>query len=192
MKNIIKLAAVVAVAMTLAQSTQAIPIPITGNIGFSGIGNLNTGDANTASQVSTWSSMNPDAFSGTFLSAGSLTPGVTLATFPSAWNFNSGAIPSFWSVGGFTFNLTSSTVVFDAGGFLNISLTGVMQFAGFSDTPYNGAIQFHNPSDNAGTAFSTNPSFFPVVVPVPDGASTATLLGLCLTGAALLRRKLTA
>ena len=91
---------------------QAQAAGITGDITFTGTVNLNTTSAGTATQVTAWHGLaagNPQVqdVDGDF--ATFVTPGDGV-TFVHLWSFNSGAIPSFWSVDGFTFDLTSSSI----------------------------------------------------------------------------------
>ena len=101
-------------------SQQAQADPITGTITFGGSVNMN-GNANTATMVTGWHGFggvgNPlvvDA-DGDFLANGVM-PGVSTGTFATPWSFNSGAVANFWSVGGFTFNLTASSIFSQGGG----------------------------------------------------------------------------
>src|SRR5271154_1942558 len=107
MKNVLKIVAVAAVAVALTQTVQAIPAYITGNIAISGAATLNTASVNTATQVTSWGVNTVVSDSGAFPIA---LVGNTVTMTSSTWSFASGALPSFWSVGGFTFNLLNSYV----------------------------------------------------------------------------------
>jgi hypothetical protein len=186
MKNIFKIVAAAAVAVVLTQAAHAVPI--TGNIGFSGTANLNSTSANTATEVVSWgTNMVGTAFSGTFASFGSITAGqgVILA---SPWTFNSGVLNNFWTVGGFTFDLSSSSIFTQAGGLLYVVLTGTVTGNGFSASAFSGSISLQDPSANGQSAFTESLSFGSV----PDGATTVLLLGATLSGLALLKRKFNA
>ena len=52
-------------------------------------------------------------------------------TMAAPWNFNSGPLAGLWSVGGFTFNLTASSIVMQGNGFLTVSGTGTITGNGF-------------------------------------------------------------
>ena len=195
MKNtFIKFASVAVVALSLVQTVSATMIgtPITGTIGFTGRVTLNTGSAATATQVSSWVNPVVQGTSGSFVGITNGTP----VTIVQPWNFNSGAVANFWSVGGFTFNLISSSIT---------SQGGTPGSSAFVNASGYGTVTDGNPADTATILwnFSTqDPSIAGVEVPtftfssshvtVPDGASTVALLGFALTGASLLRKKFAA
>jgi len=185
MKFKLNIIAAVAAAVALTSTVQAVPI--TGNIGFSGVATLNSGSAGTATQVTTWGTNN--VFS---VSAGSaLALFVTLGdqvTLHSPWTFNSPAINSFWTVDGFTFNLSNSSIFSNSGGFLAVVLAGTVVGHGYDATAFTGSFQLADPSADGQTQFTTRLSF----TPVPDGGSTVLLLGAALSGLALIKRKLVA
>ena len=87
--------------------------PITGTITIRGGAHLNTTSVNTATRVTGWLNGNNAAptvvsRSGDFTTFVNVGAPVTMA---APWNFNSGPLPALWSVGGFTFNLTASSIV---------------------------------------------------------------------------------
>jgi len=195
MKNIIKFAGVVAVALALTQTVRAVPI--NGNIGFAGTVTYNTASAGTATQVTGW--INPTVFAdtGTFATPSPFAVSVgTTATFTSsAWNFvTSTPINNFWSVGGYTFQLLSSYIVAQAGtpginGFVVVNGTGIVSGNGYTPTVMSWSFTSQDPK--AGV----NPdqwTFSASANSVPDGGATVMLLGLALSGVALLKKKLTA
>ncbi len=185
MKNIVKFLAVAAVAVALNQTVQAVPI--TGNIGFSGdaILNASTEAAATGVVANGWEDVvTGSTSSGSFASIAPLTS----VTLLSPWSFNSGPLANFWTVGGFTFNLTASSVFSTAGGFLNVILVGTVTHAGFDATPFLGAFQLSDPSIDGQSTFTARLSFNAV----PDGATTVLLLGATLSGLAFAKRKLLA
>jgi hypothetical protein len=186
MKNITKIIAAAAVAVAITQAVQATPI--TGNIGFSGSCQLDSSSVSTATEVVSWAgtTVTPLSVSGSFLGFISNAGGTPVTMTGSAWTFASGALPGFWSVGGFTFNLASSSVFSNAGGFLNVVIAGTVVGNGYDATAFSGTFQVSNPSANGATQFTERLSFSSV----PDGGTTALLLGSALSGLALLRRKL--
>jgi hypothetical protein len=192
-KTLIKLAVVAAASVALMQTVQATPI--TGNIGFSGSAVLNTGSISTASKVTTWLPTVVNSDSGTFTTGASpaIVLNTTTVTLAAPWTFNSGALPSFWTVAGFTFNLLSSTALplsFDPSGnaYLSVYLVGTVTGNGFDATAFTGSFQVSDPSANGLTTFTTRLSFNSV----PDGGTTVILLGAALSGLALIKRKLVA
>ena len=191
----IKLAGVVAVALALTQTLQAVTI--TGNIGFTGGVTYNTGSAATATQVTSWITPQVTLVSGDFKTPApfAVAPG-TAATFTSSvWNFNtSTAISSFWSVGGFTFKLLSSYIVSQGGtpgvnGFVVVSGAGIVSGNGYSDTAMSWSFSSQDPTSGSNPDSWT---FSASANSVPDGGATVMLLGIALSGAALLKRKLAA
>ena len=193
MKNMIKFASAVAVAFALTQTIQATPI--TGAIGFTGNVTYNTSSASTATEVTSWITPEVTAVSGTFASF--ITP-IAPATFSSAiWVFNTGtAINNFWQAGGFSFQLLSSSIVSQGGvagtsGFVVVSGTGIVSGNDYTPTAISWSFTSQDPKVNtkpdqwtfSASANSTS---------VPDGGATVMLLGIALSGVALLRKKLTA
>ena len=160
------------------------PPPITGNIGFSGAVQLDTGSAQTATEAIAWINTVVNATSGSFTTVAN-NSAVTLAT---PWFFNSGVLNNFWSVGGFTFNLASSSIYSQDSLFLNVVLAGTVTANGYDATAFTGTFQVANPPANGVTTFTERLSFNSV----PDGGTTALLLGSALSGLALIRRKLVA
>src|SRR5947207_12181786 len=96
MKNrFIKMAGVVTVGIVLAQTLQAVPI--TGNIGFVGNVNLDTGTAATATTANSYSSTIVLSGSGYIAT---LAPAFTPLTFATPCTFYPGssvAITPFWT-----------------------------------------------------------------------------------------------
>ena len=110
-------------------------------------------------------------------------PLLTSATMATPWVFNpSTATPGLWSVGGFTFDLLSATVVTQLPNFLNVEATGIIHGLGFDDTP--GTFQLT--VTGRGIRFG----FAALTQAVPDGGSAVALLGLALIGIEAVRMKL--
>ncbi len=113
-----------------------------------------------------------------------IAPG-TQATMAQPWIFNpSTPTPGLWSVGGFTFDLLSSTVVTQNAQFLSISGTGIVSGNGFDPT----AMEWSFTAQNAGGRPRTIFSFSANGVAVPDGGTTVMLLGAALGALGLARR----
>jgi hypothetical protein len=178
-----------AVLLAVAQTSQATAI--TGTIGFSGSAVLNSGTVEGATQVTTWGNTVVTTDSGTFTTGAS--PAIVLNTSTvtfdlTPWIFNTTvASPGsdFWTVGGFTFDLLSSSVFSDAGGFLNVNVNGTVSGNGYTLTDFVGTFQVADP-DNGNSTFTTRLSFNSV----PDGGTTMMLLGSALMGLGLIKRKL--
>src|SRR5580698_1164886 len=134
-KKSLVLAAVAVAVCGLAGVAQAVPI--SGDITFAGGVELNTASAGTATEVLAWTGPGGSGLPVVISDDGSFSgvaPGTT-ATFTSPWFFNSGAVASLWSVGGFTFNLTSSKIVFQGGSPAGVLVDGVGAIMGNGLSP---------------------------------------------------------
>src|SRR6266404_3993125 len=90
----------------LCQQAQATPI--TGDITFGGVVTFDSVHLNLAKEVKAWNLAIVTSDSGSFSSI----PILTNITMTAPWIFNpSTATIPLWQVGGFTFDLTSSTIV---------------------------------------------------------------------------------
>ena len=172
------------------QRAQALPaVLIQGNIQFAGEVQFDTNSLATATTVVTWFDVFHNAgfssvTSGTGDFAG-IAPGTSAAM--AQWTFNpSTPTPSLWSVGGFTFDLLSSTVVTQNASTLVITGTGIVSGNGFDPT----AMDWSFTTQSSGGKTRTTFSFSANGVAIPDGGSAVALLGLALTGIEVLRRRL--
>jgi len=163
-------------------SQHAQATTINGNITFHGGCTLDTGNANTAHAVTSWQNTKVETVSGdfdTFINP--LDP----ASFSAPWVFDpSTSTPSLWNVGGFTFDLLTSTIVLRGNGFLSVSGTGTISGNSFDPTLGTWSFSTQNPSARGIFSFSAAGDS------VPDGGSAVALLGIALTGIEVLRRKL--
>ena len=191
MKNIIKMSVLAAVALALTQAVQAVPV--SGAIGFTGRATFNTVSASDATSVINWVSPTVNGTSGSFTTVAN---GTAVNLF-APWNFaTSTTIPSFWSVGGFNYSLTSSYVQSQGGtpgvsGYVVVNGTGIVSGNGYSATSLVWSFSAQGPS------VTQNPDTFTFSAsangsPVPDAGTTSVLLGSCLFGMAFLKRKITA
>ena len=191
MKNIIKMSVLAAVALALTQAVQAVPV--TGSIGFTGRVTFDTGFANNATQVTSWISPTVNGTSGSFTTVAN---GTAVNLF-APWNFaTSSTVPSFWSVGGFNYSLTSSSVQSQGGvpgvsGYVIVNGIGTVSGNGYSATALDWSFSSQGPS------VTQNPDTFTFSASangsrVPDAGTTSVLLGSCLFGMAFLKRKITA
>lgn len=172
--------------VTLANSIQ-------GSINFAGGVQFNTNSLATATSVITWFDSNGNAgFSSVQVGATGNFSGIlagTQATMAQPWIFNpSTPTPGLWSVGGFTFDLLTSTVLTQTANFLNITGTGIITGNGFDPTVGTWAFSTQNSSGGERTLFS----FSGDSTAVPDSGATVALVGLTLVGVEVLRRKLNA
>jgi hypothetical protein len=191
MKTLSK-AILVALAITgfLGQQVQAAG-PIKGSIDFIGVVTYDTTSLSTATKVNLWNSsfVSKDTMDFSSISAG------TNAAMGAPWMFNSGtpaiptpgpATPGLWQVGGFTFDLTSSTVVAQSANFLNV--TGIGSASGNSFDPTPGTWSFTSTKSNGQDSQSFG---FQSSTVVPESGTVALLAtgAICLAGAQLLRQK---
>jgi hypothetical protein len=164
---------------------QAQAVPITGSITFAGGVHLNNTTVNLASMVTSWldeggNMPTVQSVSGTFASF--VTAGQT-ATFAFPWSFNSGPLAAFWTVGGFTFNLVASHIVFQGGGFVSVSGQGTVTGNGFDATGIYWNFSAQDPGSDGVFSFSGANQ-------TPDDGATVALLGVALAGIEGIRRKL--
>jgi hypothetical protein len=170
-------------------SQQAQAAAINGEIQFAGEVQFDTNSLATATTVVTWFDVFHNAgfssvTSGTGDFAG-IAPGTQAAMV--SWKFNpSSATPGLWSVGGFTFDLLSATVVMQTAKTLVIEGTGIVSGNGFDPT----AMEWSFTTQSAGGRTRNTFSFSANGVSVPDGGSAVALLGLALTGIEVLRRRM--
>lgn len=164
------------------QSAQAAMI--NGAITFSGGAIYDTSSLATATRVNTFLDVKVMSSDGDF---GSFTNPDDPVAMAMPWIFSpSTATPSLWSVGGFTYDLSSATVVLQSADFLLISGTGTVSGNGFDPTPGTWSFTSQSPSANGVFSFSGSSEAHGV----PDGGATIALLGLALGGVEILRRKI--
>jgi hypothetical protein len=163
-------------------SEQAQAIPITGDLGFSGATTFNTNSLATAKQVNSWFAL-VGTTSESFVGVPIFSP-VTLA---AQWIFNpSTATPGLWSVGGFSFDLDTATIVTQNIHLLSITGTGTLNGAGFDPTPGTWAFS----AQSSGGINQASFTFSADTTAAPDGGMTVALLGIAFVGLEGLRRKL--
>src|SRR6266446_10877755 len=119
-------------------SQQAQATSINGDIQFAGETHFDTNSLATATRVVTWFDVFHNAGFSSVTSGTGDFAGIasgTQATMATPWIFNpSTATPGLWSVGGFTFNLTSSTIINQDATNLTISGIGIVSGNGFDAT----------------------------------------------------------
>ena len=164
---------------------QAQGAMINGAITFSGGAVYDTMTLATATRVNTFSDVTVTSMDGDFVGFVNVGDSVTMA---SPWIFSpSTSTPSLWSVGGFTYDLDSATIVMQNADFLIITGTGSITGNGFDATP--GVWNFTSQSPDADGVFSFSASLGGQGG-VPDGGTTVALLGFALAGIEIIRRKL--
>jgi hypothetical protein len=176
-------------------SQQAVALPtvlIQGNINFAGGVQFDTNSLATATRVVTWFDANGNPGFSSVAPGGTgdfaFIPAGTQATMAQPWIFNpSTPTPGLWSVGGFTFDLFSSTIVTQNAHFLSITGTGIVSGNGFDPTAMEWSFTTQSAGGRTGTIFSFSANNGVVV---PDGGPAVALLGIGLIGIEVLRRKL--
>jgi len=169
-------------------SQQAQATPINGDIQFAGEVHFDTNSLATAHRVVTWFDVFHNAgfssvTSGTGDFAG-IFPG-TQATMAQPWIFNpSTPTPGLWSVGGFSFDLLTSTIVTQNASTLVIEGTGIVSGNGFDPT----SMDWSFTTQSAGGRTRTTFSFSANGASVPDGGTTVMLLGAALGALGMARR----
>ena len=197
MKNLTKtlLAVLAAGVVTTALSThEAQAAHINGTIGFAGSVMFDSSALQNAHRVNTWFDVFGNAgFSNVAARTGDFSgiPLGTQATMATPWIFTPSTVtPGLWSVGGFTFNLMSATVVSQTANFLNITGTGTISGNGFQDTAATWAFSIPNAGGNPDHFTFAAQAAAAQGQGVPDGGSTVALLGMGLGVVEFIRRKL--
>ena len=160
---------------------------VTGAITFTGTVNLDTTSAGTATKVTGWHGLSTtpsaglpqvqdaDGDFGTFV-----TPGDGVA-FHAPWSFNSGAISSFWSVDGFTFDLTSSSITPPRpSNAVTVDGVGTISGHGFDPTPGTFHFTTQDPSADAQFSFSAAGEAVPEPMTIVSMLAGSSLLGAIL------------
>jgi hypothetical protein len=191
-------------ALLLLASTASVSLanPIEGWLTFTGAATLNSFDASDATVASNWQVMPPTLVSdgGDFASLGNPLPN---ASFISPWNFttnsttNPAAPLNFMSIGSFNFTLENSWIADDStSGWITVDANGWLTEGANGPTWTNIVITFNSPLDVetiVGSHFSSNTiveaDHFTATVTVPDGGTTAALIGAALLGLTLVSRR---
>jgi hypothetical protein len=165
---------------------KAAAVLVNGAITIAGGAVFDTDSLATATRVNEWHDDSVMSRDGDFASFVNVGDTVTMA---EPWIFSpSTATPGLWSVGGFTYDLTSATVVLQNADFLLIQGTGTISGNGFDPTPGIWNFTSQSPDANGIFSFSASGDFGGV----PDGGTTAALLGVGLISLGIVRRKLMA
>ena len=180
-KSILAALAAGFVAMTCQHAQGAM---LTGAISFSGGAKFDTASLATAMKITTFKNVKVEDEDGDFSAFVSDNDAVTMA---ANYIFNpSTKTDALWKVGGFTFDLASSTIKFQDAGAIFITGKGTITGNGFDATPGGWSFSTQGPSANGTFSFSASGSSPGTV---PDGGATVALLGLGLAGIEIIRRK---
>lgn len=163
---------------------QAHAAQIQGDIDFGGVVTFDTMSLATATTVNLWNYSYVLQRQGDFIPFTAYQQSVTSS---SPWVFNPSApLPSFWQVGGFTFDLTSATVFSQSSTFLNIQATGTLTGNGYDPTP---ALYTFTASRADGGNANTF-SYQSKTIAVPEAGTTALLgIGALALAVTLARRR---
>lgn len=171
-----------------AMAVTAHAVQITGTLDIAGGVTLNTNSLTTATQVSVFSNVIVTGVTVGSILDTTINIGNSVA-MTQPWVFGAGK-DDLWSVGGFTFDLNTSTIITQTSGLLYVTGTGVLTGNGYDATPGMWAFTSQSTSgvgDNNNFSFSATTEARPAGV--PDGGATAILLGSSLLGLALVSRK---
>ena len=189
----IGMAAVAVIALGVGGIAQAVPI--SGDITFAGGVDLNTSSAGTATEVLNWTGHGGTGLPIVISDDGSfsgIAPGTT-ATFASPWSFNSGSVAALFTVGGFTYDLTSSKIVYQGGSPAGVLVDGIGSISG---NGLNSEAMTWSFSTSDPSALGVDAAIFSFQVAagttgtVPDGGTTAMLLGLGVLGLGMLKKQI--
>ncbi len=190
----LKLIALVAAGIFTVLLSRVEATPIQGTIDFGGVATFDTPSLATATRVTNWQPFQngPNGFSMVLQSSGDFA-GIsagTQAAMASPWIFNpSTSTPSLWSVGGFTFDLTSSVIASQDSTFLDVEGVGTITSTKGGLDPTPGTWSFTS-SDANGQNQATF-SFQSNSAAVPEPSSFALLSVAAMVGAAATRRVVT-
>ena len=178
------LLAITATVASVGLISSAQATPITGMLNIGGTATFDTHSLATAHSATFSDELVLGGNSGSFAGFAVGTP-VVMASY----TFDPSTITNgLWSVNGFTFNLTSSTVVNRSTTFLSVSGTGIITGpAGFDATPGVWAFTSQNAGGHPHTTFSFSANT--AAQGVPDSGMTMALLGAGLMGLAAFRAK---
>jgi hypothetical protein len=172
----------------LMATSMSFALPITGSLDFSGGAKLDGTTLDNATKVLSWSSVNVTNLGVTVGSTldTTINPGDAVS-MPNAWTFNAG-VNNLWTVGGFTFDLGTSTVIFQDVDFLSIKGAGVLSGNGYDPTP--GTWFFTSQGRGIGEGnFSFSATTRAETASVPDAGASGLLFGSALAGLAWAKRR---
>ena len=169
-------------------SQQAQAAQITGSIRFVGGVHFDTLLLGNATTVVTWFDIFQNPGHSSVLTGdgdfSGIAPGTQSDMF-NGWVFNpSTPTAGLWSVGGFTFDLASATIITQSNFFLNVLGAGTISGNGFDATPGTFAFTIDNSDGRPRVKFG----FASESSTVPDGGTTVMLLGAAIGSLGMARR----
>lgn len=189
-RKLVTMAAITAAVCGLAGVAHAIPI--SGNITFAGGVTLDTDSAGTATEVTSWTGPGGVGMPQVISADGSFSgiPGGTEATFSAPWKFNSGTQDNLWTVDGFTFNLTSSHIFAQGGDPAGVLVDGIGAVTGPEGLDAEAMTWSFSTSDPSASGIFSFQVANGTTQEVPDGGTTAMLLGLGVLALGMLKKQL--
>lgn len=187
MKSVLKNLSSLALALGLVSAVMAVPI--SGKIDFVGSHTVSNSNLTTANLTIGIVGMTTSPFTASTGSFAAIPMGTVATSTPSflanqAGNTVTSGSPNIWSVGGFTFSIgapgTALFEVSNTSSTIEIFAFGVISAAGYDPTPGVWVGTFN--------AFGATGTFSASSV-VPDGGSTAAILGLALLGLAWFSKR---
>jgi hypothetical protein len=174
-----------AAGLALVLSGGAFAATLNGNLTFAGGAILNTDSVNTATGVASWIDPMVASSDGDFAPYIESGDEVDLV---APWTFNSvGVVLDFWSVGGFSFDLTSSSITYQSNGALIVKGMGWTSGNGFDATRGSWNFTSQNPAASGIFSFSAGSAH---TTAVPDGGATAALMGTIVLALGVIARRL--
>lgn len=189
-----KTACVILAITGFTLSLQAVPIPITGSLSFSGTTTINGTSFVTATEFTSFQNVTvgaPSALSGNYVG----TSGATVTMTPFIWSPPTASTPvnplwTFVSGGNtYAFDLSVLHVDYASTSGLLLSGLGTATITGPGLDFQNTSGTWNLSSQSLGQSSFTFSSTTTVPNSVPDGGTTATLLGGSLFGLAMIGRK---
>jgi hypothetical protein len=184
------------VLLLFSPTSTALAIPMSGDISISGSATFNKRSLMKASDITGWMEPHVLSDSGAFAAFATRGSGVTMST---PWFFGS-STSSFvlWSTGGFTFDLTSSSVLSKSRKSLSLDGTGTVTGNGFNGAAGDWSFTFNKRKHHRRAFLFSFTAASQVVTPpptgtpppthnVPDSGSTLVLLSFGLLGFACFR-----
>lgn len=191
-RKLVTMVAITAAVCGLAGIAQAVPID--GNITFAGGVTLDTSSAGTATEVLSWTGPGGTGLPQVISADGSFSgiAGGTQANFSAPWSFNSGPVSGLWSVDGFSFDLTSSHIVFQGGSPAGVLVDGIGAVMGPEGLDPEAMTWSFSTSDPSAAGIFSFQVAGGTTQEVPDGGTTAMLLGLGVLALGMLKKQLLA
>jgi len=164
---------------------------INGSIQLSGNMTVDSGSADTATKAVAWDSVVVNSLSGTFVTDGIMNQYDSVNLTAQIWSFTTATpITSFWQVDGYNFDLSSSAIQIQSGGYLSINLVGTVSGNGSLLTDMTGDLVISDPPVDGVATFMANLNFTgsPLSNSVPDNTSTMVTFAMGLVSLAGIGR----